>query len=73
MVLVHIDSEKHTIINLVVSKIDNADVFLFAQIGDYLLTMPQQLEPFTSQDNPALNHALQHGRLPFLEGQGNSW
>ena len=40
------------------------------QIGDYLLTMPQQLEPFTSQDNPALSHALKHGRLPFLDGQG---
>ena len=34
--------------------------------------MPQQLEPFTSQDNPALSHALKHGRLPFLEGQGRN-
>ena len=42
------------------------------QIGDCLLTMPQQLEPFTSQDNPALSHALKHGRLPFLDGQGKA-
>lgn len=36
------------------------------QIGDCLLTLPHQLEPFTaSQDNPALNHALQQGVLPF--------
>jgi hypothetical protein len=35
------------------------------QVGDYLLTLPHQLEPFTSQDNPALNHALQQGVLPF--------
>ena len=39
--------------------------FPLPQIGDYLLTLPQQLEPFTSQDNPALLHALKHGRLPF--------
>lgn len=30
-----------------------------------MLTLPHQLEPFTSQDSPALNHALQHGILPF--------
>ena len=35
------------------------------QIGDYLLTLPQQLEPFTSQDSPALAAALRDGRLPF--------
>ena len=36
------------------------------QIGDCLLTLPHQLEPFTaSQDSPALNHALQQGVLPF--------
>ncbi|XP_064395035.1 conserved oligomeric Golgi complex subunit 7-like [Halichondria panicea] len=35
------------------------------EIGDYLLTLPQQLEPFTSQDNHSLTHALKHGQLPF--------
>lgn len=40
------------------------------QIGDCLLTLPHQLEPFTSQENPALNHALQHGILPFPDDRG---
>lgn len=30
-----------------------------------MLTLPHQLEPFTSQDSPALSHALQQGLLPF--------
>ena len=40
-------------------------LLLYVQIGDYLLTLPQQLEPFTSQDSPALAAALRDGRLPF--------
>ena len=39
------------------------------QIGDYLLTLPRQLEPFTSQDSVALRHALRLGKLPFSEGK----
>lgn len=41
------------------------------QIGDYLLTLPQQLEPFTSQETPALTTALKHSHLPFppIEGK----
>ena len=37
------------------------------QIGDYLLTLPQQLEPFMSHDNPALASALKTGKLPALD------
>ena len=40
------------------------------QIGDYLLTLPQQLEPFTSQDSPALTAALKHSHLPFPPTDG---
>ena len=39
------------------------DVIL-PQIGDYLLTLPQQLEPFISQDNAAVMTALKLGQLP---------
>lgn len=46
-----------------------ARLFLSPQIGDYLLTLPQQLEPFTSQDNPALMAALQRGKLPYTSGE----
>ena len=42
------------------------------QIGDYLLTLPQQLEPFTSQESPALITALKHGHLPFPPTDGTS-
>ncbi|XP_033122594.1 conserved oligomeric Golgi complex subunit 7-like [Anneissia japonica] len=40
------------------------------KIGQYLMTLPQQLEPFTSQENPALAKALERGRLPFPPEQG---
>lgn len=35
------------------------------QIGQYVMTLPQQLEPFTSQDNPMLDKAMETGRLPY--------
>lgn len=34
------------------------------EVGDYLLTLPQQLEPLSSQDNPRLMAALKVGYLP---------
>ena len=40
------------------------------QVGQYLLTLPQQLEPFTLQDNPALIVALKYGKLPHTSQQG---
>ena len=40
------------------------------QIGDYLLTLPQQLEPFITQENPALEAAMKAGNLPFPDLQG---
>lgn len=39
------------------------------KIGQYLLTLPQNLEPFTMQDNSNLVTALKNGKLPFLEEQ----
>ncbi|KAK2555452.1 Conserved oligomeric Golgi complex subunit 7 [Acropora cervicornis] len=50
------------------------------QIGDYLLTLPQQLEPFITQDNPGLAAAMKAGNLPFPDIQdqdehnpGSNW
>ncbi|CAH1263030.1 COG7 [Branchiostoma lanceolatum] len=37
------------------------------KIGQYLMTLPQQLEPFHHQDNPALEAALQAGKLPYQD------
>jgi conserved oligomeric Golgi complex subunit 7 len=37
------------------------------QIGQYLLTLPQNFEPFTMQDNTNLKVALRRGKLPFLD------
>ena len=46
-------------------------LFFFSQkIGDYLLTLPQQLEPFITQDNPGLAAAMKAGNLPFPDIQG---
>jgi hypothetical protein len=32
-----------------------------------MMTLPQHLEPFTMQDNPAVLVALKHGRLPYTD------
>ena len=42
----------------------------YQKIGDYLLTLPQQLEPFITQDNPGLAAAMKAGNLPFPDIQG---
>lgn len=39
------------------------------KIGQYLLTLPQNFEPFTMQDNSNLVVALRKGKLPFLDEQ----
>ncbi|XP_068694856.1 conserved oligomeric Golgi complex subunit 7-like [Montipora foliosa] len=38
-------------------------------IGDYLLTLPQQLEPYITQENPGLEAAMKAGNLPFPDLQ----
>jgi hypothetical protein len=39
------------------------------KIGQYLLTLPQNFEPFTMQDNSNLIVALRKGKLPYLDEQ----
>ena len=48
----------------------NSLLFYLYQIGDYLLTLPQQLEPFITQENPALEVAMKAGNLPFPDLEG---
>ena len=44
---------------------------LYKQVGDSLLTLPQQLEPFFVQDqNTNLLAALKVGKIPYQENQG---
>ena len=43
---------------------------LLLQIGQYLMTLPQHLDPFTVQDSPALTVALRHSKLPYTSEQG---
>ena len=38
--------------------------------GNYLMTVPQQLEPFSLEDNPALIAAVKNGKLPFCAEHG---
>ena len=40
---------------------------LRGSVGQYMMTLPQHLEPFTMQDNPAVLVALRHGRLPYTD------
>lgn len=44
-------------------------VFPF-QIGQYLMSLPLHLEPFVTQEDPALELALHAGKLPFPPEQG---
>jgi hypothetical protein len=39
------------------------------KVGQYLMTLPQHLDPFTLQESPALIIALKHGRLPYTNHQ----
>lgn len=39
------------------------------KVGQYLMTLPQLLEPYIMHDNPAVTVALQHGKLPYTEDQ----
>ena len=48
----------------------NSLLFYLYQIGDYLLTLPPQLEPFITQENPALEVAMKAGNLPFPDLEG---
>lgn len=40
------------------------------QIGQFLMTLPQHLEPFTLEDNPAVLVALKYGKLPYTDETG---
>lgn len=42
------------------------------QIGQYLMSLPLHLEPFVTQEDPALEMALHAGKLPFPPEQGFS-
>ena len=44
--------------------------FSCPQVGQFLMTLPQHLEPFTMQDNPSVLVALKHGKLPFTDETG---
>ncbi len=38
------------------------------QIGQYLMTLPQHLEPYMTNDNPALSRAFQERVFPYCSG-----
>ncbi|XP_027894884.1 conserved oligomeric Golgi complex subunit 7 [Xiphophorus couchianus] len=40
-------------------------------IGQYLMSLPLHLEPFVTQEDPALDMALHAGKLPFPPEQGD--
>ncbi|CAM1154693.1 COG7 (predicted) [Pycnogonum litorale] len=42
------------------------------QIGQHLITLPQHIEPFVVDDNPALSLALKNGKLPYIMDQNSS-
>ncbi|KAH3692541.1 conserved oligomeric Golgi complex subunit 7-like [Dreissena polymorpha] len=37
------------------------------KIGQFLMTLPQHLEPFTLEDDPAVQVAVKYGKLPFTD------
>lgn len=40
------------------------------QIGQYIMSLPLNLEPFVTQEDSALELALHAGKLPFPPEQG---
>ncbi|XP_053401502.1 conserved oligomeric Golgi complex subunit 7-like isoform X2 [Mercenaria mercenaria] len=40
------------------------------KIGQFLMTLPQHLEPFTMEDNQAVLVALKYGKLPYTDETG---
>lgn len=49
----------------------HAGVPLF-QIGQYIMSLPLNLEPFVTQEDSALELALHAGKLPFPPEQGET-
>jgi hypothetical protein len=45
-------------------------VSLLFQIGQYIMSLPLNLEPFVTQEDCALELALHAGKLPFPPEQG---
>lgn len=45
--------------------VDGTPLALF-QVKQFLMTLPQQLEPFTVQDNSSVLVTLKHGKLQGL-------
>lgn len=56
------------------SKAADMPVFSFVpqeyitQVGQYLMTLPQHLEPYMTHDNPALNRAFRERVFPYCGG-----
>lgn len=44
--------------------------FPLFQIGQYIMSLPLNLEPFVTQEDSALELALHAGKLPFPPEQG---
>lgn len=44
--------------------------FLLFQIGQYIMSLPLNLDPFVTQEDSALELALHAGKLPFPPEQG---
>lgn len=66
-------TDKHQQANLQQQQQESSPLFAYApqeyitKIGQYLLTLPQNFEPFTMQDNANLIVALHKGKLPYLD------
>ncbi|GAB6032203.1 Golgi transport complex subunit 7 [Chamberlinius hualienensis] len=39
------------------------------KVGQYLMTIPQHIDPFIIRDNPAIHIGFKMGKLPFSEGK----
>uniref|UniRef100_A0A8C2Z7K8 Conserved oligomeric Golgi complex subunit 7 n=1 Tax=Cyclopterus lumpus TaxID=8103 RepID=A0A8C2Z7K8_CYCLU len=54
-----------------IPNLSNEKSVLPFQIGQYLMSLPLHLEPFVTQEDPALEMALHAGKLPFPPEQGD--
>jgi len=65
VVVPEIDKITSAVMKLLQNRSEWCNCVVWCQVGQYLMTLPQQLEPFTMTDNPMLTVAVKHGKLPY--------
>ena len=69
--IVIVDTDTVSRVNMVDTRQGRCNCVSALQIGQYIMSLPLHLEPFVTQEDPALELALHAGKLPFPPEQGD--